>query len=121
MSNDSNSLVIANDLFRHKRLRSVTKHKGVHCEHSFILVQKRYQSSLDRPRARAFPRIDIESDFDLLMAIMKVKLLSQKIDQVTRTKCCNFDKLKYPRILKKFQTTICRQVRTAFCSCKQKQ
>ena len=105
MTNDSNSLVIANILFRHKRSRSETWHssKGVYFEH-FILIQKRYQSSLNGPRTRAFPRADINGDSDLLIAIMKLALLSQKINQVTRAKY-NFDKLKYLRIMEKFQAT----------------
>lgn len=107
MTNDSNSLVIANILFRHKRSRSETwqSSKGVYFEH-FILIQKRYQSSLNGPRTRAFPRADINGDSDLLIAIMKLALLSQKINQVTRAKY-NFDKLKYLRIMEKFQATIC--------------
>ena len=64
MTSDCYSLVIANNLFRHElsRLETWYSPKGVYYEH-FVLIQKRYQSSLSCLKLRALPRVNINSDF----------------------------------------------------------
>jgi len=101
-------LVIANTLYRHKRSRTVTWHSpgGIsHHQLDFILVQKRYQSSINGAKTRVFPGADINSDHELLMMTLKLKLKAQKKRQSTRIRY-DLDKLKNPQILEEFQVTI---------------
>ncbi len=103
-----NKLVIANTLFRHKRTRTVTWHSpgGItHNQIDFILVQKRYQSSINGAKTRVFPGADIGSDHELLMMTMKLKLKAHKKEQFVRIKY-DVDKLKDPQVLSDFQATI---------------
>ncbi len=75
-----NNMVIANTLGEHKASRRWTWHTPNGTHHNqidYIMVQKRFQSGIDRAKTRTFPGADIGSDHDL--AIMNFKVQLKKI------------------------------------------
>ena len=71
----------------------------------FILILKRFQSSVNKNKTRIFLGPDIGSDHDLVMMNIKLKLKKQKLEKSYRIKH-DLEKLKDPNVLKNFQTKI---------------
>ena len=76
-----------------------------HSQIDYILVRKHFRSGVNIARSRSFPEADIESDHDLLM--MTIHLRLKRISK-PKHKRLKFDpeKLKDPNVLVTFQTII---------------
>ena len=75
-----NQLVIANTLFNHKESRRTTWHSPdgmTHNQIDYIMISKRFRTSIIKNRTRSFLSPDIGSDHDLVMMTMKIKLMKQ--------------------------------------------
>ena len=103
-----NDLVIANTLGKHKKPHIMTWHhpNGVNQgQIDYILVQRRFKSSVYTGRTRTFPRPDIASPHDLVMMTFKLKLKRLAKPKFTRLKF-DLDKLNDPHIAEQFKATI---------------
>ena len=77
----------------------------IHNQIDYILTPRRFKSSISKANARTLPGVDIGSDHDLVLAILKLKL--KKIHH-QKSPCIRFDikKLKDPEIANNFEATI---------------
>lgn len=75
-----NKPVIAYTLFRYKRSRTVTWHSsgGINLYQIDFIIQKWHHLSIKGLRTRAFPGVDINSEHELLLMTMQLKLRVQK-------------------------------------------
>ncbi|WP_353817088.1 endonuclease/exonuclease/phosphatase family protein [Acinetobacter baumannii] len=103
-----NNLVLANTLGLHKKSRRWTWHSPGgehHNQIDYIMVKKRFRSSINIGRTRTFPGADIGSDHDLVMMSFRLHLKRVNTAKCTRLKF-DLDKLQDPEVAKIFQATI---------------
>ena len=103
-----NNLVVANTLGHHKKSRTMTWHSpgGLYENQiDYILVQKRFKSSIKVSRTRTFPGADIGSDHDLVMMNFQLHLKNIAKPKHTRLKF-DLNKLKDPQIADDFKARI---------------
>ena len=103
-----NSLIVTNTLGPHKASRRWTWHSPngqTHNQIDYILVRKRFKSSVNINRTRSFPGADIGSDHDLVMMTFQLHLKKMKKPEQTRMKF-DLDKLQDPTIAQLFKATI---------------
>ena len=75
------NLILANTLYPHKKTKRVTwsSPDGItQNQIDYILMSKRYQSSIHSNRTQSFPGADIGSDHELVMVTFRMKLRSKK-------------------------------------------
>ena len=78
---NTHELTVTNALFPHKLSRRTTWHRrdgNVHNQIDYILIQKRFKSSVNKAKTRTFPGADIGSDHDLVLMTLKLKSNGQK-------------------------------------------
>ncbi|WP_353805814.1 endonuclease/exonuclease/phosphatase family protein, partial [Acinetobacter baumannii] len=103
-----NNLVLANTLGLHKNSRrwTWTSPRGEHHNQiDYIMVKKRFRSSINIGRTRTFPGADIGSDHDLLMMSFRLHLKRVNTAKCTRLKF-DLDTLQDPEVAELFQATI---------------
>ena len=104
-----NDLLLANTLGHHKKSRITTWHSPdgrTGNQIDYILINKKFRSSICTQSTRTFPKADIGSDHDLVMMTFKVHLKRHgKQVEGTRMKF-NLEKLKDPNVLEIFQANI---------------
>lgn len=101
----SHNLTIANTLYPHKLSRRTTWHAPngeTHNQIDYILTPRRFKSSINRAKTRTYPGADINSDHDLVLLNMKIKLKMKKSTTKPRIKF-DLEKLKDPEIEELFQ------------------
>ena len=76
-----------------------------HNQIDYILVPGRFKSSINRAKTRTFPGADINSDHDLVMMTMKLKLKQNLRSHGSRLKL-NLEKLNDPEVPDLFEATI---------------
>ena len=84
-------LVAANTLFPYKKSRCTTWHSPngeVYNQIDYILTPQRFKSSIIRTSTRTYPGADINSDHDLVLYNMKLKL---KVNRKPKTTRIRFD------------------------------
>ena len=84
-------LVVANTLFPHKKSRCTTWHSPngeVHNQIDYILTPQRFKYSIIRTSTRTYPGAYINSDHDLVLCNMKLKL---KVNRKPKTTRIRFD------------------------------
>ena len=104
----SQRLTIANTLYPHKLSRRTTWHApngNTHNQIDFILVPKRFKSSVNLAKTRTYPGADIGSDHDLVLLNMKLRLRRNHHPTTSRIKF-DLDKLKDPFVHEAFQAEI---------------
>jgi len=72
-----NDLILANTFGQHKRSRRHTWHSPSGDHHNqidYIMVRRRFQSSVNIAKTRSFPGADIGSDHDLVMMTFRLHL-----------------------------------------------
>ena len=103
-----NGLVVTNTLGPHKHSRRTTWHSPSgehHNQIDYIMVKRRYRSSVNFNRTRSFPGADIGSDHDLVMMTFNIRLKKTKKDDNVRIKF-DLDKLKDPEVAESFQAKL---------------
>ena len=102
-----NSFVLANTFGVHTKARTHTYHSPLGIPHQidYILVPKRYRSSINTSKTHAFPGADCGSDHDLVLLSMRIKLKKVKKKPFTRMKF-DLEKLNDPNIAKEFKAAI---------------
>ncbi|KAJ8351016.1 hypothetical protein AAFF_G00162180 [Aldrovandia affinis] len=109
-----NNLMLANTLGLHKASRRWTWHSPNgehHNQIDYILIKKRFQSSVNIGRTRSFPKADIGSDHDLVLMSFRLRLKKIKSSKYTRMKL-NLDKLQDPVVAELFKTTLGGKITT---------
>ncbi|KAJ8403273.1 hypothetical protein AAFF_G00354900 [Aldrovandia affinis] len=109
-----NNLMLANTLGLHKASRRWTWHSPNgehHNQIDYILIKKRFQSSVNIGRTRSFPKADIGSDHDLVLMSFRLRLKKIKSSKYTRMKL-NLDKLQDPEVAELFKTTLGGKITT---------
>ena len=99
---ERHNLEITNTLHMHKNARITTRHSSnelVHNQIDYILILQRIKSNIIRSSTRTYPGADINSDHDLIMCNLKLKLRSNKPHKNKRIRY-NVNKLKDPKICK---------------------
>ena len=89
-------LVVENTLHPHKNSRTTTWHSPnslIHNQVDCIITPQRFKSSIIRSATITYPGADINSDHDLVMCNLHLKLRSNKRHRSTRIRC-NIDRLK---------------------------
>ena len=103
-----NDLFLTNTFGPHKPSRWWTWHSPngkTHNQIDYIMVKKRFRSSVNINRIRSFPGADVGSDHELLMMTFRLRL--KKIITPTNTRIkYDLEKLKDPRVAKAFQAKI---------------
>ena len=95
-----NNLLLVNTLGPHKASRRWTWHSPggeYHNQIDYILVQKRFRSSVNTGGTRSFPKADIGSDHDLVLMSFRLRLKKIKSSKCTRMKF-DLDKLRDPEV-----------------------
>ena len=103
-----NNFKIANTFGPHKPSRRWTWHSPGHKYHNqidYILVKRRFFSSVNIARTRSFPGADIGSDHDLVMMTFRLQLKNTNKSSHPRIKF-DLDKLKDPNVAADFQAVI---------------
>ena len=103
-----NNLMLANTFGPHKPSRrwTWTSPNGEHhSQIDYIMVKRRFQSSVNITRTRSFPGADIGSDHELVMMTFRLHLRKVKKQGQTRIKF-DLEKLKDPEIVDAFQAMI---------------
>ena len=103
-----NDLVVANTFGPHKTSRKITWHSPdgkTHNQIDYIMVKKRFKTSVNIAKTRSFPGANIGSDHELVMPTFKLHLKRAKKQCNTRI---GFDlkKLKDPEVAEIFQEKI---------------
>jgi len=104
----NNSLMLANTFGPHKPSRrwTWTSPNGEHhSQIDYIMVKRRFQSSVNIARTRSFPGADIGSDHELLMTTLRLHLKKTKKWGPTRIKF-DLEKLRDPKVVEAFQAMI---------------
>ena len=102
------NLSVTNTFHLHKRSRRWTWHSpnGSHHQIDYILVKRRFRTSVNIARTRSFPGADINSDHELVMMTFRLHLKKLKKKQGhTRIKF-DLGKLKDPGVAQVFEATI---------------
>ena len=103
-----NGLVVTNTLHPHKESRLVTwiSNDGqTENQIDYIMISKRFRSSVITNKTRAFPGADVGSDHNLVMMNFKLKLRKIARKKSTRVKY-NVSKLKEPDTMRLFQAVV---------------
>ena len=103
-----NDLKLANTFGPHKASRRWTWHSPGNEHHNqidYIMVKRRFQSSISIAKTRSFPGADIGSDHDLVMMTFRLHLKKIRKQGHTRIKF-DLEKLKDPQIAEAFQAMI---------------
>ena len=103
-----NNLILANTLGPHKVSRRVTWHSPNgehHNQIDYIMVKRRFRSTINIAKTRSFPGADIGSDHELVIMTFKLHLKRVKEQGHTRIKF-DLEKLKDPTIAEAFQAMI---------------
>ena len=104
----SHRMTIANTLHPHKKSRTVTWQSPgglVHNQIDYILVPRRFKSSINKAQTRSFPGADIGSDHNLVLTRLKLKLKTNQSNKTPRIRF-NLDKLNDPEIAEIFQAQV---------------
>ena len=105
---NNNNLILANTFGPHKVSRIWTWHSPDGKHHNqidYIMIRKRFQSSVNIARTRSFPGAEIGSDHDLTM--MNFRIHFKKVFKKGPTRIrFDLDKLKDPQIAESFQAMI---------------
>ena len=103
-----NDLFLTNTFGPHKPSRRWTWHSPngkTHNQIDYIMVKKRFRSSVNINRTRSFPRADVGSDHELLMMTFRLRL--KRIIKPTNTRIkYDLEKLKDTTVAKAFQAEI---------------
>ena len=103
-----NDLKLANTFGPHKASRRWTWHSPNgehHNQIDYIMVKKRFQTSINIAKTRSFPGADIGSDHDLVMMTFKLHL--KKVSKLGHTRIkFDLEKLKDPEIAETFKAMI---------------
>ena len=103
-----NNLKVVNTSVPHKPSRRWTWHSlggDYHNQIDYIMVKRRFQSSVNIAKTRSFPGADIGSDHELVMMTFKLRLQRVKNQGSIRIRF-SLEKLKDPNIAEIFQATI---------------
>lgn len=103
-----NNLILANTFGPHKLSRRVTWHSPNgehHNQKDYIMVKRRFQSSVNIAKTRSFPGADIGSDHELVIMTLKLHLKRVKKQGQTRIKF-DLEQLKDPAVAEAFQAMI---------------
>ena len=103
-----NNLKVVNTFGPHKPSIRWTWHSpggDYHNQVDFIMVKRRFQSSVNIAKTRSFPGADIGSDHELVMMTFKLRLQRLKNQGSIRIRF-SLEKLKDPNIAEIFQATI---------------
>lgn len=101
-------LVVANTLHNHKLSRRITWHSpdGVtHNQIDYILVDRRFQTGINRPKTRTLNKTDIGSDHDPVMMTFRMRLSKEKKVSQRRTKF-DLEKLKDREVAEKYRSEL---------------
>ena len=104
----SHRLTPANTLHPHEMSRKATWHTPngqVPNQIDFILTRQRFKSSINKANTRSFPVADIESDHDLELTTIKLKLKTKCFTKSPRIRF-DLEKLKDPKIAEVFQAKV---------------
>ena len=104
----TNNLIIANTFGPHTKSRIQTWHSPGGLHHNqidYILISKRFSTSVNINKTRSFPGADIGSDHDMVMMICCIHLKSPMKNKIVRNKF-NLEKLKDPVIEKLYKQKI---------------
>ena len=102
-----NDVVLTNTLHPQKPSWKATWHSPDGKTHNvidYILINKRFQSSVNLAQTRTFPGADIGSDHDLVLTSVRLKLKKMRKGKSLRIKF-DPDKLRDPDIATEFQAT----------------
>ena len=84
----------------HEYKLGIALHGGIyHNQIDYILVSKRFSTSVNINKTRAFPGADIGSDHDMMMMNFSLHLKNPKKNKFTRNKF-DLEKLKNPETKK---------------------
>ena len=100
--------MVANTVGSHKTSRKITWHSPdvkTHNQIDYIMVKKRFSSSVNIAKTRSFPGADIGSDHELVMMTFKLHLKRTKTQGHARIRF-DVDKLKDPHVAEVFQAMI---------------
>ena len=103
-----NDLMLANTFGPHKASRRATWHSPngkYHNQIDYIMVWKRFRSSVNIAKTRSFPGADIGSDHELVMMNFKLHLKRVKKLGHARIKS-DLEKLKDPEVAEAFHAMI---------------
>ena len=103
-----NDLMVANTFGSHRTPRKVTWHSPdgkTHNQINYIMVKKRFSSSVNIGKTRSFPGADIGNDHKLVMLTFKLHLKRTKKQGHARIRF-DVDKLKDPHVVEVFQAMI---------------
>ena len=103
-----NDLVLTNTLHPQKPPWKATWHSPDGKTHNmidYILINKRFQSSVNLAQTRTFPLADIDSDHDLVLISVGLKLKKMRKGKFLRIKF-DLEKLRDPDIAAEFQAAI---------------
>ena len=104
-----NDLFLTNTFGQHKPSKRWTWHSPngkTHNQIDYIMVKKRFRSSVNINRTRSFPGADVGSDHELLTMTFRLRL--KRIIKPTKTRIqYDLEKLKDPTVAKAFQAKIC--------------
>ena len=103
-----NDLMAANTFGSHKTSRKITWHSPdgkTHNQIDYIMVKKRFSSSVNIAKTRSFPGADTGSDHELVMMTFKLHLKRTKKQGHARIRF-DVDKLKDPHVAEVFQAMI---------------
>ena len=105
-----NNLKMANTFGPHKPSRRRTWHSpggDYHNQIDYIMVKRRYQSSVDIAKTRSFPGADTGSDHGLVMMTVRLRLQRVKNQGQGNIRIrFSLEKLKDPNIAEFFRATI---------------
>ena len=100
----TNNIIIANTFGPHKKSRIQTWHSLGGLYHNkiyYILISKRFSTSVNINMSISFPGADIGSDHDMAMMTFRIHLKSPTKNKFVRNKC-NLEKFKDPETEKLF-------------------
>ena len=103
-----NNLKVANTFGAHKLSRRWTWHSpggDYHNQIDYIMVKRRFQSSVNIAKTRSFPGAEIGSDHELVIMTFKLSLQRVKNQGSIRIRL-SLEKLKDPNIAESFRATI---------------
>ena len=103
-----NNLVLANILGKHKPSRRWLWHSPDGTHHNqidYILVRKRFRSSIKTARTRTFPGADVRSNHDMVMMTFQTRLKNSRKPTQPRIRF-DLEKLNDPTVMSAFQATI---------------
>ena len=109
---EKHQLVIANTLYPHKDSRTTTWHSPdgkTHTQIDYILTPSHFKSSIKQSSSRTYPVADINSDHDLVLCNIKLKLKSNRTPQSKRIRF-NLSKLIDTHISKLYRDELNMQL-----------